>query len=102
MKAKDNMRQGKQPYILSASCNLMGICFIVITGLKITNQSLATWADEISSVAALMFMISCVMSYLSLRQEKHEQKYENIADGFFLIGMVSLFVAVIMFANNIL
>jgi hypothetical protein len=96
------MKQGKQPYILNASCNLMGICFIVITGLKITNLSLATYADETSSFAALLFMVSCVMSYLSIRQEKYEQRYENIADGFFLGGMVLLFAAVIMFANNIL
>jgi hypothetical protein len=96
------MRQGKQPYILNASCNLMGMCFIIITGLKLTNTASATYADEVSTFAALLFMVSCVMSYLSIRQEKFADKYENIADGFFMVGMVSLFAAVIMFANNIL
>jgi len=96
------MKNGKQPYILNAASNLMGICFILIAGLKITHSEIATFADEISTFAAILFMASCVLSYLSLRHESKAEKLENIADRLFLGGMLSLFVAVIVFANNIL
>lgn len=95
------MITGKQPHILNASSNLLGICFVLITGLKLTKASDNTLADEISLLAGICLLASCVISYVSLRTEKHPQRYEIIADYFFLTGLFALAVAVTAFARDI-
>src|SRR5690348_15917811 len=37
----------RHPHVLNAATNLLGICFIIIGGLKLTNQNSKTWSDEI-------------------------------------------------------
>jgi amino acid transporter len=95
------MKSGKQPHILNAASNLLGICFILITGLKITDSDIGTFADEISIFAALTLMISCLLSYASIRAEKNSERWENWADALFLAGMISLCVAMLVFVTDI-
>jgi hypothetical protein len=95
------MTSDKQPHILSASSSLLGICFVLITGLKLTQAYLATYADEISIVASLCFIASCLLSYLSMRQDR-TGKLERFADYFFLIGLLFLSAAVLLFATGVL
>ncbi len=95
------MRSGNQPHILNASSNLLGICFVIVTGLKLTGVSEKTWADEISLLSAVSFVCSCVLSYVSLRTEKYAARYEVAADYLFLTGLFALFVAVLAFARDI-
>ena len=96
------MIAGKQPHILNASSNLLGISFVLVTGLKLTKMSDTTWADEISIVSGIFLLASCVLSYISMRSEKHSLRYEKTADYSFLAGIFLLFVAVITFARDIL
>ncbi len=96
------MTVGKQPHILNASSNLVGICLILVTGLKVTKFSDTTWCDEISVCSAVVFIASCVTSYLSMRVEKRAVMYERIADYLFLSGMFTLFSAVTAFAYDFL
>lgn len=92
---------GKQPHILNASSNLLGICFVLVTGLKLTKASDNTWADEVSLVAALALLSSCVLSYISMRSEHESTRFERIADYLFLFGLFTLFVAVLAFARDL-
>ena len=96
------MNNGKPPHILNASSNLLGICFILITGLKLTKLSSTTLADEISLFAALTFLSACLLSYLSIRIEKETMRLERWADYLFIIGMVSLFIAIAAFSTGLL
>lgn len=95
------MNEGKQPHILNASSNLLGICFVLITGLKLSKASDNTFADEISLLAALCLLASCTLSYIAMRGTKNSQRCETIADYCFLIGLFSLFVAVLAFARDL-
>jgi hypothetical protein len=92
------MPQGKQPHILNAASNLLGICFVLITGLKLTRTSETTLADEISLFAALGLLGSCVLSYISLRSVKNTDRLEKIADYLFLVSLVLLFAAIVLFS----
>ena len=96
------MKNEKQSHILNASSNLLGICFLLITGIKLTNNNLATYADEVGIIAAFCFLIGCLLSYLSLRTKDNASDfYEHIADYAFLAGLFTLFCAVMIFAWQI-
>ena len=99
MKA-DNQKNDKSPHILNASSNLLGLCFVVLTSLKILNFSHTTLIDELTIVATILFMISCILSFLSIRG--NIARYENIADIAFLLGLIMLFVTTILFSFNII
>ncbi len=97
------MSQGKHSHILNASSNLLGICFVIITGLKLTGMSAKTWADEFSAFAAINLLGASVLSYLSMRgNDKRALQYENWADYMFLIALFALFFAVAIFYMDIL
>jgi hypothetical protein len=95
-------RSGNQPYILSTSSNLMGICFILITGFKLTKSNEGTMADEVSMAAAVMFLVSCIFSYMSMRGGKNEARHETIADYLFLGGLFTLSAAVLIFSTGMI
>lgn len=95
------MSSGRQPHILSASSSLLGICFVIITGLKITGVSRHTLADETSLVAASGFSASCILSYASMRARRNADFYEYIADYLFFASLLLLFGAVLIFAANV-
>lgn len=93
----------KSPHILNASSNLLGICFIVLTSLKLLDKSQKTVIDEITIVAIIFFMASCICSFLSIRrQDKRSAILETIADIVFLGGLSLLFVTAILFSLNVI
>jgi hypothetical protein len=95
-----NQKKDKSPHILNASSNLLGLCFVVLTSLKILKFSHTTLIDELTIVATILFMISCILSFLSIRG--NITRYENIADIVFLLGLVTLFLTTILFSFNII
>ena len=93
----------KSPHILNASSNLLGICFIVLTSLKVLKKSDNTIIDEITLIAILLFTASCILSFLSIRGKTQKSKtYENIADIIFLGGLCLLFVTTLLFTFNVI
>ena len=93
----------KAPHILNASSNLLGLCFIVLTSLKLFDISQKTFIDEMTSLASVLFMASCILSFLSIRGNiKKSGRFENIADYLFLTGIVLLFVTTILFSLNLI
>ena len=93
----------KSPHILNASSNLLGLCFIVLTSLKLFNISQKTVIDELTTIAIVLFMASCILSFLSIRGNIQKSgRFENIADYLFLIGIILLFVTTILFSFNLI
>ena len=98
-----NVNKDKSPHILNASSNLLGICFIVLTSLKLLNRSEKTIIDETTIMAIVLFMSSCLFSFLSIRSKtKAGDLYEKIADYFFITGLILLFATTILFSLNII
>jgi len=96
---KDNHRS---PHILNAASNLMGICLIIQTSIRVLGYGNKSYIDEITAVATCFFMSACLFSYLSLRNatEKRSLKLERIGDISFLLGLGLLFVMVILISIN--
>ncbi|HMI08097.1 MAG TPA: hypothetical protein VK528_11160 [Flavobacterium sp.] len=91
------------PHILTASSTLLGLCFVVLTSLKLSDNREASVIDEFTAVAILMFMTSSILSYLSMRNSKlWGKKYERIADIVFLSGLIFLFVTTILITLDII
>jgi len=94
---------GRSSHILNASSNLLGICFIVLTSLKLLNQSDKTIIDDIAILAIILFMASCIFSFLSLRSsDKKTLLMEKMADIIFLAGLSVLFVTTLLFSFNVI
>ena len=93
----------KSPHILNASSNLLGICFIVLTSIKILKKTNQTIIDDITIIAIFLFMASCIFSFLSIRKRnKSSQSLESIADIIFLGGLSLLFITTVLFSFNII
>ena len=91
----------KAPHILNTSANLLGICFLVLTSIKVLKLSGTTFIDECTSVATVLFMCSSVLSFLSIRSNPAKgNRYEQIADIVFLTGLICLFITIMMVTFN--
>ncbi len=97
------MPNGKErsPHILNTSSNLLGICFLVLTSLRVMKVNDITVIDEITAIAIVLFMLSSILSFLSLRSaNKPGEVLESIADFIFLAGLALLFVTTILVTFN--
>ena len=95
--------QKTSTHILNASSNLLGICFIVLTSLKILKLQADTLVDEFTTAAMILFMISSILSFLSIRSNTEKgDRLEKIAEIFFLIGLLSLFGTTMLVTFNII
>lgn len=84
--------KNKSSHILNTSSQLLGLCFIVLTALKLQNLSEATIIDEITAMASVLFMSSSLFSFLSIRSNSQRaERYEDLADIIFLIGLFVMF-----------
>jgi hypothetical protein len=92
------MSMHRPPYILSASTNLLGICFIIITGLKLANANARSYADEVAWLAAALLFVAALNAYLAIRNEGARGWQARLADNAFLGGMTALALAVVIAA----
>ena len=98
-----SQRKDKSAHILSVSSNLLGICFVVLTSIKVLGKSGETIVDEIAAVTIILFMTSCIISFLSIRWARKKSGWlENIADVIFLFGLSLLFITTILFSFNVI
>ena len=74
----------------------------MLTSLKLLNISHRTVIDEMTSCAIVLFMASCVLSFLSIRGSRNGKRYETIADYLFLTGITLLFLTTLLFSLNVI
>ena len=86
-------------HILPTSSNLLGICFVILSFMRVTKMGMETVIDEVVSVAIVLFLSSSLYSYAAIRSSKRSDRYDKIADIIFLIGLalVTLISIIIMF-----
>ena len=100
---RDKTPNQKAPHILNASSNLLGICFVILTSLKLLHVAKTTIIDEVATIDIIAFTASCLLSFLSLRINNHKSlRFEKIADFIFIAGIGLLFVTAILFAFDII
>jgi hypothetical protein len=88
----------KSPHILTTASNLLGFCLVVLTSIKVYGKAAVTIIDEIDAAAILVFLTSCIFSFLSIRLgDERGRRLEKTADILFLVGLGCLSVITVLF-----
>ncbi len=93
-----NDKRNISRHILPTSSNLLGLCFVILTFIRILKLANETVIDEIVAAAIVLFFISSFFSYVSMRSDTWTQLCEKIADSIFLIGLFLLSVGSVLVA----
>jgi hypothetical protein len=92
-KENNNNRMYISHHILPTAANLLGLCFVILSFMKITKLGLETIIDELVAAAILIFLMACFFSYASIRSSKRFDYYEKVADSIFMAGLLLLTMA---------
>ncbi len=84
--------ESRSPHVLNAASNLMGICFVIQTSIRVLGYRSKSSIDECTALATCVFMLACLFSYLAIRNPDGPRslRLERIADVFFLAGLILL------------
>jgi hypothetical protein len=78
-------------HIFTTSATMVGVCLTVIGLLRLFLQSssVGTWADDILSIDAMLFLSACGLAYWALRTRSIKRRLlvEKAADLHFLVGL---------------
>lgn len=73
-------------HILPTSANLLGICFVIFSLVHSQGREHSTVLDDCAAVSVGIFLLSAVLSYLSIRSPQY-RRLERLADIVFLCGL---------------
>ena len=83
-------------HIFTVSSAMVGVCLTVIGLIRvvITLGRADTLADDLLAGDALLFLISCLLSYWALRSRslRRMHRLEKIADGIFIVAMIGMVI----------
>lgn len=82
-------------HILPTASNLLAICFVILSFVKMGEKANNTFLDEMIILPIILFFGASVLSYIAMRAKTNKPKIENIADMIFMIGLLSLSVIAI-------
>jgi uncharacterized membrane protein len=90
-------------HILNTSATLLGFCLFVITSLHIANQTETHIIDELTTVVAILFTFSCIISFTSIRttNQLREKLLETIADYIFVTALVGILIIILLITFDI-
>jgi hypothetical protein len=79
-------------HIFTASAALVGVCLTVIGLIRvvIATSNVDTIADDLLAIDALLFLVSCLLSYWALRTRsvRRMHRVERVADAIFILGLL--------------
>ncbi len=76
-------------HILPSAATMTGVCITIISIVRLveTNRHISTIIDNLMAINSLIFLVSCFLSYISLRPSKAAGTFERYADILFLTGL---------------
>ncbi len=83
-------------HIFTVSSAMVGVCLTVIGLIRVVISlgTADTLADDCLAMDALLFLISCLLSYWALRSRgwRRMHRLERLADGIFIFAMIGMVV----------
>jgi uncharacterized membrane protein len=102
MSETENDKKNISKHILPTSSNLLGLCFVILSFIKILKLGNETVVDDLVVIAIVLFFISSFCSYASMRSRKWSELFEKIADTIFLIGLFLLSMGSVLVAYQVI
>ena len=94
--ANTHLEQDISIHIFTVSSAMVGVCLTVIGLIRvvITLGRADTLTDDLLAGDALLFLISCLLSYWALRSRSIRRMYrlEKLADAIFIIAMIGMVI----------
>ena len=94
--ANSHLEQDICIHIFTVSSAMVGVCLTVIGLIRVVISlgTADTLADDFLAADALLFLVSCMLSYWALRSRglRRMHRLERIADGIFIVAMVGMVV----------
>jgi multisubunit Na+/H+ antiporter MnhF subunit len=91
MENKDHKNRDIAHSILSGSTTMIGVCITVIALFRVMKIAGQSYADEILGINTFIFIVSALLSYLTLRNNNTHYT-EKWADILFFTGMVIMVI----------
>lgn len=89
-------------HILPNSATMVGICIMVISIVKGTpSNHLNYLIDKALAFDSVLFMVSSLLSFVSIRQERSTVRLERWAEMIFILGLVSMTMITLIFSFEI-
>lgn len=88
-------------HILPTAANLLGLCFVIFSIVKVYEFDGKTLLDEMTACTMVLFLVSSLLSYVSIRSNNKSERYEKIADFFFLCGLIAITLITLVIAFEI-
>jgi len=92
----ENEKIGDSTHILPASATLLGLCFVLLSSIKLLGMAEKTLIDELCGGVTILFLASSIFSYVSMHPLRKAVFYERIADLIFVSGLFFLSVVSLM------
>ena len=86
----------RHPPLLNAATNLLGLAFVVIGALKLTDSNAKSYADECAWCAAVFFLAAITCSYWAIRRNNSNQALNIVADTSFFVGLLLLTMSLLI------
>ena len=81
---------------------MVGVCIMVISIVKTMAPGLTNYLiDKGLAIDSLLFMISALLSFSSIRVEQATERLERWAEMIFLLGLVSMTLITVIFSFEI-
>lgn len=81
---------------------MVGVCIMVISIVKsMPTDAVNYFIDKALAIDSLLFMISALFSFLSIRLENSNLRFERWAEMIFIIGLVSMTIITVIFSFEI-
>ncbi len=103
VKNHDSNSNNLSHHILPNSATMVGVCIMVISIVKSMGPDLTSYLiDKALAIDSLLFMISALLSFLSIRLKQSTERLERWAEIVFLLGLVSMTLITVVFSFEII
>lgn len=90
-------------HILPNSATMVGVCIMVISIVKsLPFNTVNHFIDKALAVDSVLFMVSALFSFLSIRLEHSNLRFERWAEMIFIVGLVSMTMITVIFSFEII
>lgn len=94
------MSRNLSGHILPTSATMVGVCMTVISIIKLleSGTKIGVITDQLLAINTVLFLLSALFSYLSIRSAARSEQFEKAADLLFLMGLFIVAISSIILA----